>query len=74
MAKDCQHDRTNSWWEYDREGIELARVCDQCRQEQLRRFNPAVLTDEQCEVLGLSLDRPVYRDVVDEPVDSEEVF
>lgn len=34
-----------SWWENDARGIPLARVCESCRSEKLKRFRPDVLTD-----------------------------
>jgi hypothetical protein len=49
-----KHD--GSWWEYDGRGIPLCRVCDECREERLSRYNPVILTwyseadvDEQIE-------------------------
>ena len=38
-----------SWWEYDARGIELCRVCAECRAEKLSRYRPEVLTDPQYE-------------------------
>ena len=33
-----------SWWEYDARGIELGRVCDDCRDEKLARYRPEILS------------------------------
>ena len=33
-----------SWWEYDARGIELCRVCDDCRDEKLARYRPEILS------------------------------
>jgi hypothetical protein len=46
----CNHTRNDSWWENDRRGIPLARVCDKCIAEKLRGYSPSVLTEEQQEV------------------------
>lgn len=35
---------TPSWWEYDAQGIPLARVCDKCRKEKLSRYRPEILS------------------------------
>ena len=32
-----------SWWEYDGQGIPLARVCDKCVDAVLAKYNPLVL-------------------------------
>jgi hypothetical protein len=34
-----------SWWEKDARGIELARVCEVCKDEKMARYRPDVLTD-----------------------------
>lgn len=34
-----------SWWEYDAQGIELCRVCDQCKSAKLRGYRPEILAD-----------------------------
>jgi hypothetical protein len=33
-----------SWWEYDAQGIPLARVCDRCRAEKLSGYRPEILS------------------------------
>jgi hypothetical protein len=33
-----------SWWEHDAQGIELCRVCDECREAKLSRYRPEILT------------------------------
>ena len=33
-----------SWWEYDAQGIELCRVCDECKEIKLARYRPEILT------------------------------
>lgn len=38
-----------SWWENDGRGIPLARVCEECREEKLARYRPAVLTNPNYE-------------------------
>ena len=45
-----------TWWEYDGQGIPLAKVCDKCVTEVLSRYNPVILghytqadVDEQIE-------------------------
>ena len=37
----------NSWWETDARGIPLAKVCVECREKQLKKYRPAVLTNSQ---------------------------
>jgi hypothetical protein len=37
--------RDGSWWEHDARGIELCRVCEQCKEAKLARYRPEVLTD-----------------------------
>jgi len=34
----------DSYWEYDAQGIPLRRVCDSCREEQLSRYRPEILS------------------------------
>ena len=36
--------RNASWWEYDAQGIELCRVCDECREAKLSKYRPEILT------------------------------
>jgi hypothetical protein len=72
-VSDCngQHVKNDgSWWENDARGIALARVCDGCIKEKLGRFNAAVLTDSQQEIVGVH-SRERYEDVVEEPVEAE---
>ena len=33
-----------SWWERDAQGIELCRVCTECRSAKLARYRPEILT------------------------------
>lgn len=33
-----------SWWVRDARGIELCRVCDTCKRENLARYRPEILT------------------------------
>ena len=33
-----------SWWEYDAQGIELAKVCEQCVDAALAGYRPEILT------------------------------
>ena len=47
MDKDlryCQHEGQYSWWEYDGQGIELAKVCDLCVDAKLSQYRPEILT------------------------------
>jgi hypothetical protein len=32
------------WWVHDYQGIPLCKVCDDCEQQKLSRYNPWVLT------------------------------
>lgn len=32
-----------TWWEYDGQGIPLAKVCDKCRDAVLSKYDPRVL-------------------------------
>lgn len=32
-----------SWWEHDAQGIELCRVCAECKEAKLSRYRPEVL-------------------------------
>ena len=42
-----QHTKTDgSWWENDRQGIPLARVCSACRAVKLAKFRPEVFAGE----------------------------
>jgi hypothetical protein len=54
----CNHTRDESWWEYDAQGIELARVCDNCRSEKLAQYRPEIL-------------RGYDQSDVDEPIEPE---
>lgn len=40
----CNHEKINSWWEYDAQGIPLARVCDKCVDAVLSTYRPEILT------------------------------
>lgn len=35
----------DSWWEHDARGIPLARVCEKCVEQKLKKYRPDVLTD-----------------------------
>jgi hypothetical protein len=61
----CKHDRTNSWWEHDARGIPLARVCDHCKADVLKRYRPDVLNNPGYEADedidgDLDWDRGIY--------------
>jgi len=51
MAANHYHTKgdPNTWWEYDARGIPLARVCDDCREEKLKKYRPEVLNDSNYE-------------------------
>jgi len=36
--------RSQSWCEYDAQGIYLCRVCDICKELKLSRYRPEILT------------------------------
>ena len=40
----CDHTKEESWWEYDYQGIPLARVCSKCVDERLATYRPEILT------------------------------
>jgi hypothetical protein len=40
---DCDHTRQDSWWEYDYQGIPLARVCARCIEAKLSKYRPEIL-------------------------------
>jgi hypothetical protein len=47
-----------SEWEYDAQGIEIARCCDACRAEKLKGYRPEILTGyDQSDV-----DEPIESD------------
>ena len=48
-----------SWWVNDAQGIPLARVCEKCEAERLKKYRPEILTGYT------QLD-------VDEPIEPEE--
>lgn len=48
----------DSWWEHDARGIPLARVCEKCRDETLKKYRPDVLSNPHYEA--------------DEPIEPEE--
>ena len=33
----------HSWWEHDAQGIELCKVCNDCREQKLSRYRPEIL-------------------------------
>lgn len=41
---DGQDSDNPSWWEYDAQGIPLARVCHVCRARKLSSFREEILT------------------------------
>ena len=46
MTDGCQFNTKTdgSYWEYDAQGIPLARVCDHCRAVKLARYRPEILS------------------------------
>jgi hypothetical protein len=44
LCVDEQESEKYSWWEYDAQGIPLARVCDRCRKQKLSRYRPEILS------------------------------
>jgi len=45
----CQHeDEEYSWWEYDKNGIELAKVCVKCQGAKMSQYNPEYIPD--CDI------------------------
>lgn len=62
-----------SSWEYDRQGIELCRVCPACERERLRKYRPEVLDADQRERAGYPVAQALdYADVVEEPIEAED--
>ena len=55
---------TDSRWERDVQGNMLCRTCSACERVQLRRYRAGVLTDDQCDRVGLTPDHTAvyYRD------------
>lgn len=48
--KEHRHTRGDgSWWAYDARGIELCRVCSECRTEKLSGYRPEVLNNPNYE-------------------------
>ena len=43
MNEEHQCNRSESWWEYDAQGIPLCRVCDTCRNRKLAKYRPCIL-------------------------------
>ena len=40
-----KHTKTDgSWWEHDAQGIELCRVCPECKDVKLSGYRPEILT------------------------------
>jgi hypothetical protein len=68
--KECSHTREESWWEHDDKGLPLVRVCDKCIKDKLRGFHPAVLTDEQKNLLGVETELE-YSDVVEDQIEPD---
>ena len=52
------HEKHNSWWAHDVQGIPLRRVCDDCEHLLEKEYAP--------EVLGIS---GRYEDVVEEQIE-----
>jgi hypothetical protein len=42
----------SSWWVSDARGIPLARVCSTCREKQLSKYRPEVLTNPSYDTYG----------------------
>lgn len=53
-----QHVESYSWWEYDGNGIPLCKVCDNCKDEAMKKYRPEVL-------------KPYTQADVDEPIEEE---
>jgi hypothetical protein len=43
-ATDRAHDGEFTWWAYDAQGCELAKVCDLCEEAALAGYRPEILT------------------------------
>lgn len=43
LARHPHTKNDGSWWEYDAQGIELCRVCPECRYAKLSRYRPEIL-------------------------------
>ena len=57
----CRHQKHETWWEYDAQGIPLARVCERCVARVLAKYRPEILTGyTQADV--------------DEPIEAEEDY
>jgi hypothetical protein len=56
---DHECERSQSWAEYDAQGIYLCRVCDDCRDAKLSRYRPEIL-------------RGYTQADVDEPIEADE--
>jgi hypothetical protein len=72
MKESCKgHTKIDgSWWEYDRKGIPLKRVCDDCIKEKLSSFRAEVLSARQQDLCGLHSNYD-YEDVVEERIDDD---
>ena len=56
--RDHQCERSESWAEYDAQGIYLTRVCSKCETAKLSRYRPCILTGyDQSDV-----DEPIEED------------
>ena len=46
VTHDCPagNDKDYCWWARDAQGIELAKVCDECESIKLGRYRPEILT------------------------------
>lgn len=62
MRKRCDHTREESWWIYDAQGIELARVCSRFEDDKRATFRPEVFDADR------------YREVIEEPIEPEDYY
>lgn len=44
LMNHCHTKDDGSWWEHDAQGIELCRVCAECKDVKLSRYRPEILT------------------------------
>lgn len=43
ICKDNEWSTEPSWWVNDGRGIPLARVCDRCKSEKLKKYRPEIM-------------------------------
>lgn len=46
ICKDGKESAAHTWWEHDNKGLPLCKVCSDCRESKLAKYDPSVLLED----------------------------